>query len=370
MGRPKPIKDVPEDSAILGVLYILNQLDLFKKLDSKTKRGRPYVYSNITMLCCIVVMLWMRLGSVNSLYKWLAHDDFTLNRRVREACGLAVLPDRRTFDRRFAKLPFADLISGMGHQFVARKFIDVVVVAIDSTVMRAWRGYVHHQKDKKAGRVPRPGIDTEASWTRKVQGFIYGHKLHLIVSAIPKMAVPLAACTAPANRADNQFVMDMFRRLPLQFVKTILGDQGYRDGKLFLEICELIDKIRDTVGEGSLMTWVKEDTCKPAAGSNRAGQKKGGTLTVDEKQRRVMEKSDKRFATREGKKTYDLRKASVEPAQGRIKDLFGLHTLPVRGTKAVNTYVLACVFVYQVAIFYKCVRKIKDPLQVKEFLSS
>lgn len=42
-----------------------------------------------------------------------------------------------------------------------------------------------------------------------------------------------------------------------------------------------------------------------------------------------MEKSDKRFSTREGKETYNLRKASVEPAQGRLKELFGLNTLPV-----------------------------------------
>ena len=370
MARPKPIRNVPTDSALLGVLFILNKLDLFKKIDAETKRGRPCVYSNMTMLCCFVVMLWMGLGSVNSLHKWLSHDEFTLNRKVREMCGLTNLPDRRTFDRRFPKIQFEDLIAGMGHQFVARGLIEVVVVAIDSTVMRAWRGYVHHVKDKKAGRVPRPGIDTEASWTRKLKGFFYGYKLHVIVSALPKMAVPLAACAAPANMSDNRFAMDMFRRLPLEFVKTILADQGYRDGKLFLEICELVDRIRDTVGEGSLMTWVKEGAAKSAAGARGKGQKKDGSPTVAEKRRRAMEKSDKRFATREGKKTYDLRKVSVEPMQGRLKDLFGLDPLPVRGETAVRTYVLGCVFVYQIAIFYKCVRKLSYPLQIKSYLHS
>ena len=370
MAKPKPIKDVPLDSALVGVLFILNKLDLFKKIDAEKKRGRPCVYSNVTMLCCFVVMLWMGLGSVNSLHKWLSHDEFTLNRRVRELCGLKDLPDRRTFDRRFQKIQFEDLIASMGHQFVARGFINVVVVAIDSTIMRAWRGYVHHIKDKKAGRVPRPGIDTEASWTRKLKGFFYGYKLHVIVSAIPKMAVPLAACTAPANMADNRFVMDMFRRLPLEFVKTLLGDQGYRDGKLFLEICELLDEIHDTIGKGSLMTWVKEGAGKSAAGARKKGRKKDGSLTVEEKRRRAMEKSDKRFSTREGKETYDLRKVSVEPAQGRLKELYGLDPLPVRGQKAVNTYVLGCVFVYQAAIIYKCVRKLENPLQIKGYLRS
>ena len=83
-----------------------------------------------------------------------------------------------------------------------------------------------------------------------------------------------------------------------------------------------------------------------------------------------MEKSDKRFATREGKETYDLRKESVEPAQGRLKDTFNLDPLPVRGARAVNTYVLGFVFVYQAAIFYKCVRKLENPLRIKELLVS
>lgn len=369
MTQPPPIKNVPMESALLGVLFILCKLELFKKIDAKTKLGRPYTYSNITMLCCFVVMLWMRLGSVNALYAWLSKD-YRLNTRVREACGLKTLPDRRTFDRRFASLPFADLISGMGHQFVLRKLVSVVVVAIDSTIMRAWKGYVHHKKDKAAGRVPRPGIDTEASWTRKLKGFFYGYKLHVITSADPKMAVPLEARTAPANKSDNNFLIEMFRRLPLKFVKTILGDQGYRDGKLFLEVCEAISgECGGSGGEGSLMTWVK-DGGAPTAAAHGRGQKKDGSPTKAELRRRAMEASDKRFSTRKGKEIYDLRKESVEPAQGRLKDTFHLDPLPVRGARAVNTYVLGCVFVYQVAIFYKCICKLDNPLRIREILVS
>lgn len=369
MVRPKPINDIPLQSALLGVLFIVGQLDLFKKIDAETKLGRPYVYSNITMVQCFIVMLWLKLRTVSALHRWLAQD-YPYNISVREACGLANLPDRRTFDRRFAAIPFQGLIADMGHQFVHRRFVNAVVVAVDSTIMRAWRGYVHHVKDKIAGKVPRPGIDTEASWTRKVKGFFYGYKLHIITSADPKMAVPLAARTAPANGADNQFLVDMLRDLPLKFVKMVLGDQGYRDGKLFLEVCELIDKVCGSIGNGSLMTWVRKGSEQSARSANGEGLKKDGTPTVAEKQRRAMAESDKRFATREGEETYDLRKVSVEPAQGRLKALFGLDPLPVRGARAVNTYVLGCVFVYQAAIFYKCVRKLKNPLQVNELLVS
>lgn len=372
MAQPKTIKKVPKKSALLAVLFVLRHLDLFKKVDAETKRGRPYVYSNFTMLCCFVVMLWMRLGSVSALYAWLSHD-FTLNTRVRKACGLKTMPDRRTFDRRFARLPFEDLIADMGHQFVLRGLVSAVVVAIDSTIMRAWRGYVHHKKDKEAGRVPRPGIDTEAAWTRKLKGFFYGYKLRVITSADPKMAVPLAACTAPANEPDNKFAMPMLKRLYLKAVKTLLGDQGYRDSKLFLDVCDVIDEAcggSDGSGGGSLMTWTKEDAGGRAAKARGGGLKKDGTPSKKAMRQNAMKKSDKRFATREGKKTYSLRKVSVEPAQGRLKDTFGLNTLSMRGAKAVNTYVLGCVFVYQAAILYKCVAGIKNPLRVKEMLCS
>lgn len=370
MPRPKPIKDVPMESALIGVLHVLRSLELLAKTDAKTKLGRPYVYSNVTMLCCFIVMLWMRLGSVNALYSWLSND-YDLNAKVRKACGLETMPDRRTFDRRFPKIPFEDLISAMGHQFVIRQYVSAVVVAIDSTIMRAWRGYVHHKKDQEVGRVPRPGIDTEAAWTRKLSGFFFGYKLHVITSADPKMAVPLAACTAPANTADVKFAMRMFMRLPLKIVKTLLGDQGYRDTKLFLEVCDVVNEACGSDdGGGSLMTWTRNDTAAPAAGARGRGLKKDGTPTKAELRRRAMEKSDERFATSEGKITYDLRKKSVEPAQGRLKDTFNLDPLPVRGAKAVNTYVLGCVFVYQLAVFYKCVCKLDNPLKIRELLVS
>ena len=42
MERPKPIENVPTESALLGVLFVLRKLDLFNKIDSETKLGRPW----------------------------------------------------------------------------------------------------------------------------------------------------------------------------------------------------------------------------------------------------------------------------------------------------------------------------------------
>ena len=367
MEQPKPIGKVPTNSTLIGALHIASCLDLTRKTDAETKRGRPYAYNNNTMLRCYIVMMWMKLNSVNSLYKWLSRgDDF--NTSVRKACGLEKMPDRRTFDRRFAKFNFKDLVGYMGKEFVIRDFVNAVIVAIDSTNMKAYRGHVHHKKDKEAGRVPRPGIDTEAAWTRKRSIWIYGYKLHIITVGDPARAVPLAACTTPANEADNKLAMDMFERLNLEVVEKLLGDQSYRDHKLYLAVREMIGKASGGK-EGSLMTWSKNNSGKQGAGTRKGGPKKDGAPTRAELGKRAKAESDEEFATPEGKEIYDRRKESVEPAQGRIKDLFDLDTLPVRGKEAVDRYVLGCVFVYQMAIFYKCVMNLDDPMQVKGVLS-
>ena len=367
MEQPKPIEKVPTNSTLIGALHIVSRLDLTKKTDAETKRGRPYAYSTNTMLRCYIVMMWMKLNSVNSLYNWLARDD-NFNASVRRACGLEKMPDRRTFDRRFAKFKFEDLVAGMGNEFVIRGFVDAGLVAIDSTVMKACKGYVYHKKDKEAGRVPRPGLDTDAGWTRKRSIWFYGYKLHVITSARPTMAVPLAACTTPANEADNKHAMGMLVRLHLEVVEKLLGDQSYRDHKLYLAVREMTGRASGGK-EGSLMTWSKNDSNKGGAGARESGVKKDGKPTRAELGKRARAESDEEFATPKGKEIYDLRKESVEPAQGRIKDIFNLDTVPVRGKEAVNRYVLGCVFVYQMAIFYKCIMNMDNPMQVKCILS-
>jgi hypothetical protein len=41
----------------------------------------------------------------------------------------------------------------------------------------------------------------------------------------------------------------------------------------------------------------------------------------------------------------------------RVKDTFGISYLPVRGHLNVSSYVLGCVFVYQIATYYNVIGK-------------
>ena len=63
-----------------------------------------------------------------------------------------------------------------------------------------------------AGVVPHTSIDTEAHWTKTGwHGWVYGWKLHLVVTAAA-VWIPLAAELTPANAADNELAPALLPR--------------------------------------------------------------------------------------------------------------------------------------------------------------
>ena len=85
-----------------------------------------------------------------------------------KACGLSLsyLPSRRTFDRRLKTIStdIIERISAIGRLFVSDDLVKPYVIAIDSTLIKAYKGKVWHSSSMKTGIVPRSGIDTEAKW--------------------------------------------------------------------------------------------------------------------------------------------------------------------------------------------------------------
>ncbi|MEM3077794.1 MAG: transposase [Candidatus Nitrosotenuis sp.] len=64
------------------------------------------------------------------------------------------------------------------------------------------------------------------------------------------------------------------------------------------------------------------------------------------------------------------KRGAIERQFDRIKDIFGIEPLRVRGEYNVTSYVLMCVFVYQVAIYYNCVTRRTRPQCVKHMLGN
>lgn len=83
--------------------------------------------------------------------------------------------------------------------------------------------WVWHQKHRAAGEIRHTSIDTEAHWAKSGwHGWVYGWKLHLIVTAAG-VWLPLRAAQTPANVADNMQAVELIIELPAA-VRFVLGD--------------------------------------------------------------------------------------------------------------------------------------------------
>jgi hypothetical protein len=260
------------------------------------------------------------------------------NRKVMKSCGLYTLPDRRTFDRRFKTIQIGSMISTMGKRFVTDAIIDSKIVSVDSSMIRAKNGRVWHRKQMASGNIPGSGIDTDARWGFSgAKGWIFGYKLHLTCSA-GKMVVPLSACITSANVYDNQKYQDLVEHL-LDTVRYVVADAGYDDQNLYdysryrgIRLVCPVRRYRLTKGERLEMISF--------------------------------------YKSKKGQKIYRNRGVSIEPLFCGIKETFGISTSPVSGFDNVSSYMLMCVFVYQIVVYYNCIMGNNNPRSVRGMLGN
>ncbi|WP_157926845.1 transposase [Candidatus Nitrosotalea okcheonensis] len=238
------------------------------------------------------------------------------------SCGLYTLPDRRTFDRRFKVMPVQNIIGIMGRRFVSEKIADSTITSIDSSMIRAKNGHVWHRKHMISGHLPRSGIDTDAKWGFSgTRGWIFGYKLHMTCST-GKLIVPLSAGITTANIQDNQEYQNLVEYLP--DMRYIVADKGYDDHELY--------------------EYTRQRGARLVCPVRRYRHTRGERLELI-----LFYKSKK------GRKIHHSRSVSIEPLFGSIKETFGISTSPVSGYNNVSSYLLMCVFVYQVVIYYNCI---------------
>ncbi len=304
---------------------------------SHRSRGRPYVYSTITILRCFIVRMWFRLDSNRSLHNYLSID-LPYNRKVMKACGLSKLsmPCRRTFDRRL-KTTSVDIIgriSTMGNLFVLEGIVKPFIIAIDSTLIRANKDNVWHKSSMKKGIVPRSGIDTDARWGfSHTRGWVFGYKLH-VISSTGSLIVPLSANVTTANVQDNQVYDELTSSLLLspETIKKIhymVADPGYDDHTLY----EL-----STILGFQLVCPVRRYRNTPVE----------RLQLIDF------------YESALGQVIYSKRSTSVEPLIEHIKSIFRIDPLPARGYDKVSTIVLLSVLLYQILVYYNYKTQKKD----------
>jgi hypothetical protein len=332
MQTPKKILDrIPTESFLIGILYIVGTLSLY---EDAIRRGRPYVYPTITILQLLIIKSWMRIPSNNTLYYFLSLE--TANRKkMLNVCRLNQIPDRRTFDRRFKVLPIKQIIANMGNLFLLEKLVDCITGSVDSSMVPAM-GRVWHKSDMEQNRIPISGIDVDARWGfSKSKGWVFGYKLHMSCST-GKLIVPLSADFTTANIADNQMYKSLVDSLA-GMVQNIISDPAYDDGDLY--------------------EYSKEHNLKLVCPIRKYDSTPPDRLKLVEF-----------YNSEEGQSIYADRKISIEPLFEILKDTFGIRVSTVRGFENVKSFVLICVLVYQLMVYYNSITGMENPRIVKRML--
>lgn len=322
----------PNSSFLVALLQVVTRIPL-PCPSVKRRRGRPPVYPDRLFLQGLVVMIVRRLETVPLLVAVLQADTAEMA-QVRALLSVnGRLPDRRTWERRLARVP-ARLPAQIG--CLGRALVRLVgawsshgrAVALDSTLLRA-PGGVWHAKQRAQHLLPIITLDVEANWGKSGwHGWVYGWKLHL-ASVVAGCIIPVAAELTAANVHDQTMAPHLLREVPLE-TRYVLGDTHYQAPDLHA-LCQAHG--RTLIASG----WTPaspRDPGKPV--------------------RAVF---------------HALRSHACETLNEVLKDLFGLHgTVPTTGRLATKRYVLGCVFVYQLALWYRIEHNLPLNVGVKAFL--
>lgn len=331
--KRKILSNIPTESILIGILHLIKLICLCDDMDN-SKRGRPYVYPTTVIVRCFVVRIWFRIPSNNALHYFLSTDS-TYHRKIIKSCGLCTLPDRRTFDRRFKVLPVRHMISAVGARFVLENLVDSTITPVDSTTTRA-KGPVWHKRHIKSNIMPRSGIDADARWGfARTKGWLFGYKLHMSCST-GRLVVPLSADVSSANVYDNQMYCTVVESLP-DTIRYVVADAGYDDHRLY--------------------DYTRQRNARLICPIRRYRHTKGDRLELI-----------RFYRSRFGQKIYQNRNISIEPLFQCIKDTFGVSAVPVQGFDNVKSYLLMCVLVYQICVYWNCICDVDNPRCVKHML--
>ncbi len=203
-------------------------------------------------------------------------------------------------------------------------------------MLKAADGPVWHKSDIKKNRLPISGIDTDAKWGfSKSKGWIFGYKLRMSCS-VGKLIVPLSACTSTANVDDSQ----KFKELKSHY-------QDY--SKTFWQILHTMMDHYDSCTKKKIRLICPIKIYPSTTPPER--------IKLADFYNSVI-----------GQELYSLRKVSIEPLFEYLKDIFDLRVLPVKGTENVQSFVLICVLVCQLTVYYNCVIGAENPRIVKRML--
>ena len=306
-------------------LSLVDELDLPKTLDR-------YSYGESSLIKLFLYALVKGISGFKTL-----HDHLLERPEVLALVGLDQLPHRTTLSRRFKRIPkgLQQAMTTLHEHFIETGIGEASVMSADSSLMHA-EGNVWHSKDRKARRLPSCGnIDQEAHWGISGQGeWVFGYRLHCLVNADATAPLPRNICVYPANVKDAQVFSRELSASLSEDTNLVLADGGYDEQPCY-DACD--ERGISLIAPLQVKTNTPEDRCERAR------------LYNDPEVREV----------------FALRKATVEPFQGRLKALFKLEHLLVKGLANVRALVTLAALAYLLLAYFN-LRLGRDLLCLKQ----
>ena len=288
-------------------------------------RGRPRTFSGRAFLLLAVVAVVLRTFKPQELHTLLAKDD-----GLRETLGFCRVPHRRTLERRLsATLPEAEVQGEtLGRPILAAGEPEPdqpQASAIDGRMFQA-QGPRWHTRDREQNRVPSGlrNVDTESAWSKSgYRGWVQGYRLVLQGLVFPT-PVPLFARWCPNSVGEGTVLEEALAADQLPGTELLLGDA--------------------TFGGAALVATYAQH---------------GGWLLTPQQLPRSPA-SWKRAL-------YAYRRETIELLFQRIMQTCDLKACPAKGLARSGTFVIACVWLYQV-LFLDNYRHHRPGAQIKEFI--
>lgn len=231
---------------------------------------------------------------------------------------LSTCPHRTTLSRRFKQLPLVlrEQIRTIHNEFLVKDVTLADAMSVDSSLLHA-KGNVWHKKQRDKGELPSCGnIDTDAHWGRSGCGeWVYGYRVHCLVSGTADSALPRDVEVASANIKDAAVFTDQLAPSIPQQTQVVFGDGGFDDQNCY-------------------------DLCNKKAISLVAPIKAKANTPKNRLERVAL------YDDPEVREAFSLRKTTVEPFQGRLKALVSLEYLYMKGLRNVRSLVILATLAY------------------------
>ena len=288
-------------------------------------RGRPRTFSGRAFLLLAVVAVVLRTFKPQELHTLLVKDP-----PLRQTLGLVRVPHRRTIERRLrATLPEAEAqVQALGQQILLEVEPgpdEPQAAAIDGRMYQA-QGPLWHARDREQGRVPAGlrNVDLESAWSKSgYRGWVQGYRLVLQGLVFPT-PVPLFVRWCPNSVGEGSVLEEALAADQLPVTELLLGDS--------------------TFGGADLVATYAQH---------------GGWLLTPQQLPRSPA-SWKRAL-------YAYRRETIELLFQRIMQTCDLKACPAKGLARSGTFVIACVWLYQV-LFLDNYRHHRPGAQIKEFI--